>query len=56
MGGEFKGTAYKNIPPTASQIDSIRIRAQDDSIIRARNFNRRMSVMPAHQNSPALEY
>jgi iron complex outermembrane recepter protein len=40
-GGEFNGTVYEAIPPTASYTDSIRIRAQDDSIVQARNFNRK---------------
>ena len=40
-GGEFAGTVYKNISPTASYADSLRIRAEDDSIIRARNFDRK---------------
>ncbi|HEU5168151.1 MAG TPA: TonB-dependent receptor, partial [Chitinophagaceae bacterium] len=38
--GEYKGTVYKNIPATASYLDSIRIRAEDDSIIKARGFER----------------
>ncbi|MBA3673511.1 MAG: TonB-dependent receptor [Chitinophagaceae bacterium] len=40
-GGEFKGTIYKTIPSTATHIDSVRIISQDDSIVEARNFNRK---------------
>ncbi len=39
-GGEHKGTVYKNIPVGTSYSDSIRIRAEDDSIIKARGFDR----------------
>src|SRR5688572_1501829 len=39
-GGEHKGTVYKNIPVGTSPVDSIRIRAEDDSIIKARGFDR----------------
>jgi len=39
-GGEYKGTVYKNIPPGTSYADSVRIRMEDDSIIRARGFER----------------
>ena len=40
-GGEYSGTVYKNYPTNATHADSIRIKAQDDSIIQARGFNRR---------------
>jgi hypothetical protein len=39
-GGEYKGTVYKNIPPGTSYADSIRIRIEDDSVIKARGFDR----------------
>ncbi len=39
-GGEYTGTAYIHLPLNAPYEDSVRIKAQDDSIIRARNFNR----------------
>ncbi|HET9277707.1 MAG TPA: TonB-dependent receptor, partial [Flavitalea sp.] len=39
-GGEHHGTVYKNIPDNTSYSDSIRIRAEDDSIIKARGFDR----------------
>lgn len=39
-GGEHKGTVYKNIPANSSYTDSVRIRAEDDSIIKARGFDR----------------
>ena len=39
-GGEHKGTVYKNIPVGTSYSDSIWIRAEDDSIIKARGFDR----------------
>ena len=39
-GGEHKGTVYKNIPNGTSYLDSVRIRAEDDSIIKARGFDR----------------
>jgi iron complex outermembrane receptor protein len=39
-GGEHKGTVYKNIPAGTSYTDSIRIRAEDDSIVKARGFDR----------------
>jgi len=39
-GGEHKGTVYKNIPAGTSYSDSVRIRAEDDSIIKARSFDR----------------
>jgi len=38
--GEYKGTVYKNIPVTTNYADSVRIRAEDDSIIQARGFDR----------------
>jgi hypothetical protein len=34
--GEYKGTVYKNIPIGTSPADSIRIRAEDDSMIKAK--------------------
>ncbi|MBD0284586.1 MAG: TonB-dependent receptor [Flavisolibacter sp.] len=40
-GGEYQGTVYKSYPSGATRNDSILIKAQDDSIIRARGFNRR---------------
>jgi len=38
--GEYKGTVYKNIPIGTSPADSIRIRAEDDSMIKAKDFDR----------------
>ncbi len=40
-GGEFKGTVYKTLSPTATPIDSVIIISQDDSLVEARNFNRK---------------
>ena len=39
-GGEYTGTVYKSYPAGSSHTDSVRIQSIDDSIIRARNFNR----------------
>jgi iron complex outermembrane recepter protein len=39
-GGEYLGTVYRNFPSNASHIDSIAVKALDDSIIKARGFNR----------------
>ncbi len=43
-GGEYDGTVYKNYPANATTMDSISIKAQDDSIIRARGFNRKSGL------------
>jgi iron complex outermembrane receptor protein len=39
-GGEFKGTVYKNYRRGATPADSIQTKAQDDSIVSARGFDR----------------
>lgn len=39
-GGEFKGTVYKNIPANATPAAAEKLKAEDDSIVRVRNFDR----------------
>ena len=43
-GGEYTGTVYRIIPMGVSHDDSVRIKAQDDSIIHARGFSRKTPV------------
>ena len=43
-GGEYLGTVYKTPPSRTTTADSLRVIAQDDSIISARNFNRKTPV------------
>ena len=44
-GGEYLGTVYKTPPPSGTaRADSLRVIAMDDSIISARNFNRKTAV------------
>lgn len=43
-GGQYEGTVYKNIPNNATQDERIRLIREDDSIINARGFNRRLAV------------
>ncbi len=38
--GDFQGTIYKNYPQNSSRADSIAIKEEDDSIARARGFNK----------------
>jgi len=52
-GGEYSGTVYKNYPVNASSADSITIKAQDDSIITFRGFNRK-SVLDNVGNSKLI--
>ena len=40
-GGEYSGTVYKNYPAGSTRTDTIFIKAQDDSIVKARGFNRK---------------
>jgi iron complex outermembrane recepter protein len=39
-GGVYQGTVYKQYPAGATHNDSIRVKADDDSIIKARGFDR----------------
>lgn len=39
-GGVYQGTVYKQYPSGATHNDSIRVKADDDSIIKARGFDR----------------
>lgn len=39
-GGRYEGTVYRNYPANASRSDSLNIKAIDDSIVKARGFNR----------------
>ena len=43
-GGEYSGTVYKNYPANASSADSIKTKAQDDSIVNARGYNRKSDL------------
>ncbi len=43
-GGEYKGTVYNDYPPNATAADSATIKAQDDSLIRARGINKKVFV------------
>ena len=49
-GGEYSGMVYKNYPANATSADSIIIKAQDDSTIKSRGFNRK-SVLDNVGNS-----
>ena len=49
-GGAYSGTVYKNYPANATSADSITIKAQDDSIITSRGFDRK-SVLDNVGNS-----
>ena len=52
-GGEYSGTVYKNYPANATSTDSITIKAQDDSIVTSRGFNRK-SVLDNVGNSKLI--
>jgi iron complex outermembrane receptor protein len=43
-GGMYDGTVYKKIPPNSNFDDSVRIRVEDESIIAARNFDRKKVI------------
>ncbi|MEO5583005.1 MAG: TonB-dependent receptor, partial [Saprospiraceae bacterium] len=43
-GGEYSGTVYKNYPTNFTREDSVAIKAQDDSIVLERGFNRKTAV------------
>jgi iron complex outermembrane receptor protein len=53
-GGEHTGTVYKNYNAGATHDDSLRIKAIDDSIVRAKNFDR-MNVSNAG-NTKSISY
>jgi iron complex outermembrane receptor protein len=40
-GGTYDGTVYKNYPSNLTQEDIVRVKTQDDSLVQARNFNRK---------------
>ncbi len=43
-GGEYRGTVYNNYRDSATAADSATIKAQDDSLIRARGINKKVFV------------
>jgi iron complex outermembrane receptor protein len=53
---EYQGTVYKTIPPGTPYADSIRIRLADDSIIRARGFDRMNATSASSSRLTSLGY
>jgi hypothetical protein len=48
-GGPHTGTVYKNVPATATPATAQKLKAEDDSLVRANNFDRNQSAMRGHQ-------